>query len=87
MTIVIFLECNKSLAQNFNISYLILEVMKGLPVFFFSSIPYISAFLFLQVQVADVDWIRITSGEEISIMVCLSRRFIFVLTWHFYVLL
>lgn len=35
----------------------------------------------LQVQVADIDWIKIVSQEEISVMVRVSWLIYFVLGW------
>lgn len=37
----------------------------------------------LQVQVADVDWIKIVPTEELSIMVCLAWMLYFIVHLHF----
>lgn len=43
--------------------------------------------MFCQVQVADVDWIKIMSGEEISLMVCLLLGWYTLICDNYYNLL
>lgn len=43
--------------------------------------------MFCQVQVADVDWIKIMSGEEISLMVCLLPGWYTLICDNYYNLL
>lgn len=44
-------------------------------------------YMFCQVQVADVDWIKIMSGEEISLMVCLLPGWYMLICDNYYNLL